>query len=192
MDAPDQGPVLALAGRRVDAPGATTPRFPLERVPVVRERIRQLLEERQPSRLVCSAACGADLLALQEADALGIRHHIVLPFDASRFRDTSVADRPGDWVGTYDRLIAEARSAGGLTVLEDMDAGSGAAYAAANRAILEEALRTARADAKGGQPRAVLAVIVWDGQSRGEADLTEGFAREAGAMGMDVIEIRTL
>lgn len=184
--------MLALAGRRVDAPGATTPRFPLERVPVVRERIRRLLEERRPSRLVCSAACGTDLLALEEADALGIPYHIVLPFDVSRFRGTSVADRPGDWVGTYDRLIAEAQGAGELTALEDVDAGSGAAYAAANRAILDEALRTVRRDASGAHPREVLAVIVWDGRSRGEGDLTEGFAREAGAMGLDVVEIRTL
>lgn len=73
-----------------------------------------------------------------------------------------------------------------------MDAESGAAYAAANRAILEEALRTVRADASGAHMPAVLAVIVWDGRSRGEADLTEGFAREAGAMGLDVVEIRTL
>jgi hypothetical protein len=192
VDRPDRGPVLALAGRRVDAPGETIPRFPLERVPLVRRRIRRLLEERQPTRLVCSAACGADLLALEEADALGIRHHIVLPFDPARFRETSVADRPGDWVVTYDRLVAGAMGTRGLTVLKELSTGSGAAYAAANRAILEEALRSAQADARGGQPRAVLAVIVWDGRSRGEGDATEGFAREARAMNMDVVEIRTL
>jgi hypothetical protein len=35
--------------------------------------------------LVCSAACGADLIALEEAERLGIRRCSVLPFSPDRF-----------------------------------------------------------------------------------------------------------
>jgi hypothetical protein len=35
--------------------------------------------------LVCSAACGADLVALEEAERLGIRRRIILPLAPSSF-----------------------------------------------------------------------------------------------------------
>ena len=58
--------------------------------------------------LVCSVACGADLVALEAAERLGRRRRIVLPFAAERFRMTSVTDRPGDWGPMFDRMIAAA------------------------------------------------------------------------------------
>ena len=45
--------VVALAGRRIDAPGATERRFPAEHVPEVTTRVRELFIElgaRGPSR----------------------------------------------------------------------------------------------------------------------------------------------
>src|ERR1700688_1274520 len=111
--------VIALAGRRIDAPDTDPPRFPLENVPIVRERIAALLSAEHAEALVCSAACGADLIALTEAERLGLRRRIVLPFPAKRFRETSVTDRPGEWGPLYDRLIKEAQSAGDLVVLPD-------------------------------------------------------------------------
>ena len=59
--------IVALAGRRIDAPGADAERFPLAAVELVRERLHNLLSEKGASTLVCSAACGADLLALAAA-----------------------------------------------------------------------------------------------------------------------------
>src|SRR6202007_3063310 len=97
---------------------------------------------------VCSAACGADLIALEEAERLGLRRRIVLPFPAKRFRETSVTDRPGEWGALYDRLIGEAKAAGDLVVLS----GTGdddAAYAAANTTIVHEAEELARATSDG-------------------------------------------
>lgn len=173
---------MALAGRRIDAPGATPPRFPLASVARVRGRIGELLEEQRVSLLVCSAACGADLLALEAAEALGIRGRIVLPFDRDRFRESSVTDRPGDWGERYDRLTERARLAGDLVVLE----GGRGSYAAANDAILAEALR-----ASGGAEE-VVGAIVWDGRPRGDDDLTAAFAESARRAGVPVVEIPTL
>src|SRR5689334_9119389 len=109
--------VIALAGRRIDAPGAEPPRFPLGNVPLVRRRLAALLSAEHAAVLVCSAACGADLIALQEAERLGLRRRIVLPFPPERFRKTSVTDRPGDWGPVFDRLVAAAEAAGDLVIL---------------------------------------------------------------------------
>ena len=129
---------LALAGRRIDAPDATV-RFPFTQVEVVRSRLRQLLADSGATTLVCSAACGADLVGLQAAQALGLRRRVILPFAAEAFRETSVVDRPGEWGPIFDELIAEARVAGDLVTMSGSP-GDDAAYARANETILDEAL----------------------------------------------------
>ena len=170
---------IALAGRRIDPPDAETPRFPLANVPLVRDRLRALFVERGAGTLVCSAACGADLVALEVAEALGMRRRVVLPFDATKFRETSVTDRPGDWGPIFDRLVEAALRVGDLVVLEDAGEG-GAAYAAANTRIIEEAA---------AMPGARSAVIVWEGRPRGDDDATAEFADEARRSGLNVEEV---
>src|SRR6267378_3813558 len=89
--------VVALAGRRIDLPGTQPPRFPLDNIGTVGRRFAEALDKVHAVALVCSAACGADLVALEQAERLGLRRRIVLPFRRERFRSTSVTDRPGDW-----------------------------------------------------------------------------------------------
>ncbi|MGG5890100.1 hypothetical protein ACLF3G_23510 [Falsiroseomonas sp. HC035] len=177
--------VVALAGRRVDAEDAETQRFPSTQVPLVRERLAELLAAEGAEALVCSAACGADLLALEVAERLGLRRRIVLPFALGRFRETSVVDRPGDWGPVFDRLVAAAEAAGDLVVLE---AGDGsAAYAAANEAILREARALAT-----GAPRRLVAVVAWEGSAREGSDATEGFRQLATQAGFEPRFVPTL
>src|SRR5262249_29872049 len=97
--------VAALAGRRIDPANAAYTRFPLTNVDLVRRRIDDALARLSVSWLVSSAACGADLLAQEAAAARGIEQTVVLPFDRTTFRETSVVDRPGDWGAQFDRLI---------------------------------------------------------------------------------------
>jgi hypothetical protein len=173
--------VLALAGRRIDAPETDPPRFPLKNVPMVRERLAALLATEHAEALVCSAACGADLIALEEAERLGLRRRIVLPFPAKRFRETSVTDRPGEWGPLFDRLIASAEAAGDLVVL-DVEGNDDAAYAAANQSIISEAGTIARATSD-GTPFRLVAVIVWEGSAREGTDASGGLltlAKQAG------------
>ena len=137
--------------------------------------------------MVASAACGADLVALEAAEQLGIRRRIVLPFGPERFRSTSVTDRPGDWGPTFDRLIATAEATGDLVVLDSTD-GDDAAYAAANEIIAREAEAMARAGP--GTPRRLVAVIVWEGAARSGTDATGNFhdlAAKAGFEGRTVL-----
>lgn len=182
-------PVAALAGRRIDAEGANERRFPLERTDAVRAALGRLLDEAKVETLVCSAACGADLLALEEAGNRGVRRRVVLPFDRGRFRESSVVDRPGPWGPMFDKVIAEVMAAGDLVTLDDVP--SDAAYEAATQKIIAEALELAsnQSPIQLGQP---LAIIIWEEASRGPGDITESFRRQAVEKGFIPLVIRTI
>ena len=179
--------VIALAGRRIDAENATQPRFPLERADAVRKKLDTLFRHTAARALVCSAACGADLLALEAARDLGMPFRIVLPFDKKTFRETSVVDRPGDWGPRYDRICAAARERDDLIEM-NLDPENGQeAYKKATLRILDEA--TAVAAVKADH---LIAVSVSDGVSRGAGDLTEYFVTEARGRKIDVEAVATL
>src|SRR5215831_10079922 len=160
-------------------------RFSPENAESVKERIREFLRAEKATTLVSAAACGADILALEAAGELGIRRRVVLPYDKVTFKHASVIDRPGDWGERYDRLMAEVDEKGDLIVDDyDEDAES---YFAANHDILDQAEDLA--EETGEQ---LSAVVVWNGQARGEEDVTKHFLEEAKQRGLKVTEIKTV
>ena len=180
--------VVALAGRRIDLPEAQVPRFPLENVQEVGERICEAFCKIHAVALVCSAACGADLVALEQAKQLGLRRRIVLPFAPERFRETSVVDRPGDWGPLYDQQVSATAAAGDLLSL-DIATGGDAAYAAANETIVREAqalARTAQSDHR------LIAILVWEGAPRPGSDATARFRDLTRRAGFEEQSISTL
>jgi hypothetical protein len=174
--------VAALAGRRVDASDADPPRFPSSRTRAVRVAIGDLLRRECVDVLVCSAACGADLLALDAAMSIGLRCRVVLPFAPEEFRRTSVVDRPGDWGELYDSILPRVEASGDLIIL-DGAVGDEYSYSHANGVILNQTHDVAL----GGE---CIAILVWDGRSYGEEDATVEFARMA-ARNMEIREVRT-
>jgi hypothetical protein len=181
--------VVALAGRRIDAVGAPA-RFPLDQAPRVSKRLDRLLRQLRPAALICSAACGADLLALEVAQSLNIPVTIVLPFALDRFRETSVVDRPGDWGPRFDAVMARATGAAGrIQVIASRSGDDDDAYVAATDAILDRAQRLAVGTAS--EENGLVAVVVWDGVSRGEGDLTHYFRRSARRRGFQIRRIST-
>jgi hypothetical protein len=176
--------IFVLVGRRIDLPGMEPARFPLRNTGLVRSRLAGLFEGEPPGTLICSAACGSDLLALETAGRLGWRRIVILPFDRARFRETSVTDRPGDWGKLFDWMLDEVDAAGGLMVAA-APAGRDP-YAFVNDRMLEEAGRLA-----GGSDQNQIAVVVWDGASYGPDDLTGLFAATAAARGMRVCYVST-
>ena len=178
--------IIALAGRRIDAPEASVPRFPLGNVPLVEQRLAQLFEDVSATMLVSSAACGADLVALGAARGRGLRRHVILPFGRDTFRATSVTDRPGDWGSLYDRVLAEIDRDGEVATLGGQGEGA-AAYLAANHAILQRALTRSRQSGT-----EAMAVLVWEGSSRGDDDATAAFGDEARMLGLPVVTVGTL
>jgi hypothetical protein len=167
--------VAVLAGRRIDAEGTKVSQFSPTMIRIVKRALSDLLIKEGVSLLICSAACGADLLALDAALGAGIRCRVILPFEPSRFRQTSVIDRPGDWGAIFDRIISLVDSRGDLIVLRD-EQGVKCAYQRANEAIIREAIAASN-------PRR-LAIIVWEGRPRLKDDTTAEFRRLANAAGM--------
>jgi hypothetical protein len=175
--------VAALAGRRIDPPNSTSLRFPLSHVASVRTKIKETFLSEKIDLLVCAAASGADLIALEEASKLKIEYRIVLPLDPTEFRASSVTDRPGSWGPSYDGLVATARSSKNLIVVEKQLSNEDA-YHYATQVILEEANAAAA-------PEKALAIIVWDGRSRGADDFSVLFRKLARKYGMREREILT-
>jgi hypothetical protein len=110
---------------------------------------------------------------------------VILPFDRERFRDTSVADRPGDWSTVYERILDEVEPAGDLVILALPP--SQDAYDFANDHILEEAGQLA---SNSGEKE--VAVAVWDGKPRGPHDMTLNFVAAAAKRGLTVLQVSTL
>ena len=177
--------IAALAGRRIDALGSTSPRFPATQIGVVESRVRERLGADGVRVLVCAAASGADLLALSAAAELGLRRRLVLPFAVELFRTRSVVDRAGPypWGELYDRFVQEARSTDDLIVL-DLNADDPAVYEAANEAILDTALSLATHEGDESE-----ALVVWDGPHGSGTDYTAHFAREAERRRMTVKDL---
>lgn len=172
---------IALAGRRIDAADGPR-RFPLAMADTVRARLEAYFARVGAAHLVVSAACGADLLAVEAAhrSRLGAGDiTLVLPFSVERFRVTSVTDRPGEWGALYDRAVADAGRAGRLVLLgleETEDA-----YDAATRRIVEEA--AARAPAR--------VCIVTEGAVRGAVDHSNALGVYARERDLPVDQIST-
>jgi hypothetical protein len=179
------GTVTALAGRRVDAEGAKDRRFPPENAPAVAQRIRNMLVATASTSVVASAACGADILALDCAGELCLSRRVILPFPRARFRAASVADRGEEWGVRFDAILDELDKEDIVEL--NLEGSDDEAYAATNVKILDEA----KARATAANQRA-LAAVVWNGLSRGTSDLTDAFRRLAVEKKLETITIPTL
>jgi hypothetical protein len=140
--------------------------------------------------LICSAAAGADLLALDVADRLGISKHVILPYEPDVFRGSSVTDRPGEWASIFDRVLRELASEDRLEVLGECGA-SADAFRAVNQTIVDRALEAASAGG-GILSKPPLAIVVWEGYPREADDATDDFRARASAAGLGLIEVPTL
>jgi len=185
--------IAALVGRRIDAEDSAARRFPIENAPAVADRIRFLFSNLTISALVCSAARGADLLALDVAGELGIRRYVVLSSDAARFRASSVVDGQAgehqgeyEWGAIFDRIHDAVKAQGNLLICAAEAVGH-RSYLAANLAILDQAARLATLTGED-----LLAILVWDLASRGLDDVTAAFRDEAINRGIRIEEISTL
>jgi hypothetical protein len=176
--------IVALAGRRVDQQKQNPARFPVSSIEVVRERIRAAFVSLRASVLVSSAAAGSDLIALMEAKKLGMRRVVILPFERSEFRSTSVADRPADWGRFYDEVIDELHRLGDVVIAPVV--AKDKAYVETNHLIVNKALSIA-SEAR----ESVIAIQVWDGSSRGSKDVTGEFGKYATERGLQVLPLLT-
>jgi class 3 adenylate cyclase len=71
-----------------------------------------MLEESDIGFAYCSAACGADILFIEQALARDIEVNVTLPFAREDFVRTSVAFAGGEWVGRFERALEKASMVG--------------------------------------------------------------------------------
>lgn len=118
---------------------------------------------------------------------MSIRHSPpnCIAFERERFRNNSVADRPGDWGLLYDQILDDVSKNGDLLVIQSIQ--DVEAYAKVNRVILDEAISL------GLQlHEKVTAVLVWDGKASGGGDLTADFGMRAREKALPIIEVMTV
>ena len=176
-----KGPVIVSAGCRVDVPDAQTPRFPPANVNAVRQRIAAFFTKESPSAVVCSAACGTDLLVLDVAGQARVMRNVVLGAQPTVFRKESVTDRPGNWGEMFDEVMRSAK----VEVLK-LPAGQ-EGYLQTNLDLLDRAETVAKKF-----ETSVKALVIWNGQSRGSDDVTGHFLEQAKLRGIPVTQISTL
>lgn len=174
--------VAVLAGRRIDPADVKEPRFPLAESENVARKLLRHFRKEQIKRLTCSAACGADILALEVAEKLAIPATLVIPFSSNIFRSVSVTDRPGEWGDRFDRLVSAARLRGDLVEL-GLDVNDKNAFTATNELIVQSANTL-------GVRR--LAFVVWEGQTRGQTDATADFLSRALSLGFERRTVLTM
>lgn len=175
--------VVALAGRRIDAPDAQASRFPSGFTNSVKQKLIICLSSVNATHLVSSGACGADLLALEAAEELGIGKTMILPFDADTFRSTSVTDRPGDWGIVYDKLVRVLKKENQLMELK-LSKEDSEVYLETNFRILDQAQKIAEQS-----KQEIMALIVWEGKPKDADDTTYHFMQEAKKRNFIVKEI---
>ncbi len=153
---------------------------------MVKGAVKTLLHDRRTMAIVASAACGADILALEAARELGLRTRIVLPFERTRFRRTSVIDRGGEWGPRFDAIIDDADARQDLIVLMPANGNDDMAYAAATARIIDETVVLGRA--YGAVP---IALAIWDEKPRATVDATKEFVDQVARAGIELCSIPT-
>lgn len=116
--------VMAFSGHMIDKPGRPTPRFPFTDEPKVVELIRNHLDEVSIDYGFASAACGGDLIFLEEVLNQGGEIVVVLPCAIDEFKQACLDGfdcwRPETWSERFEHVLKRAK--GGAIVLSEQSA----------------------------------------------------------------------
>lgn len=101
--------VVVFTGHMIDSPGRKNERFPPALEEQVRQEIARELTEVDAGIGYSSAACGADILFLEEMLRRGGEINVVLPFEKDRFIAESVELVPGStWLARFEDVLSKA------------------------------------------------------------------------------------
>jgi len=100
--------VVAFTGIMMDAPDRPLPRFTPEMESAVRDEIGCAIDRCNAGIGYCSAACGADILFVEEMIERNRQVNIILPFKYRDFVEESVAFAGEQWVTRFENALAEA------------------------------------------------------------------------------------
>lgn len=101
---------LLFTGHRVDAPGRTPPRFPIEKEAAakaaIKAKVQSLIAANPKSwKAITAAANGGDILFLEVCQELGIPAAIYLIIPKDDFAAASVVSPTADWVSRFNTQL---------------------------------------------------------------------------------------
>ena len=105
--------VIIFTGHVIDAPGRKEPRFPAEKEPIARDRIRETLRERldqikgSAPRGLAGGASGGDILFHEVCAELGIPTDLYLALPPDAFCEASVEAAGPAWEKRFYDLVAK-------------------------------------------------------------------------------------
>lgn len=101
--------VIAFTGHRIDDPDRSTPRFPEELAPVIKEQIREFIAKTEAGFGYAAAANGADILFLECMQEAGLETYVHLPLPEEDFIRESVwnAESP-TWLERFKKVTDNA------------------------------------------------------------------------------------
>ena len=179
--------VVAFTGHLVDLPGRAVSRFPSALVPAVEAAVRARLADLHQPVFYGSAACGADLIVIESALALGAEVNVVLPFDRPDFVRTSVSVGGGSWLPRFDAALA--RAARVIYATEERYLGDEVLFDHA--AQLVEGLAVLRASQLQSSPR--LLCVIDEAADGGVGGTQSAFARwTRGGGSLELIDLAAL
>ncbi|HEV2046134.1 MAG TPA: TRAFs-binding domain-containing protein [Chthoniobacterales bacterium] len=101
--------VIVFAGHMIDRPDRASPRFPGDLESAVAKEVREKIDTLQPGFGFSSAACGSDILFLEEMLDVDAEVSVVLPYEQEQFIRDSVDFIPNSsWRSRFDRVLERA------------------------------------------------------------------------------------
>jgi class 3 adenylate cyclase/tetratricopeptide (TPR) repeat protein len=176
--------VCVFSGHMLDRAERETPQFQLADIKRVQSEIRYFFDSTLVGVAYSSAACGSDILFLEEALSRGIESIIVLPFSPEDFKKSSVSFAGRDWEMRFDKAL---NSASHVINLDDDPAAPGSiAFTYTNRYLDGVAHLRARA-----LETETCCLAVWNRSGKRKGGGTSEIASHWEAKGADlsVIEV---
>ena len=133
--------VVTFTGHRLDEATAE-PRFPLNSLALVRERLQERLGNRQIRIAFCSLSEGADILFAQVALAAGLELNIVLPNDRTALKNQWQEQGLGSYADVVEPILAGASKV--YELAPEGPTGTAIDYLYANEILLGSAILRAQ------------------------------------------------
>jgi len=171
--------VIVFSGHMVDQPGRERPRFSSSVSRKARIEIARRLERLDLQIGFSSAACGSDIIFLEEMVRRGGEINVILPFEREAFCKSSVDIIPGAaWKRRFNRVLEQAKSV--VTASDHRFSGNDVTYQYAN--LLQHGMAILRARILDTQ---VVPLALWDGQPGDGPWGTADFVKYWRSMGIE-------
>lgn len=161
--------VLLFTGHVIDSPDRKTPRFPVDKETVAREKIKEFAEKEltESGGIKCAIAGGAsggDILFHETCAELGIQTSLYLAIPRNEFIAESVAPAGSNWIERFNKLFNRLEERKLVRVLCDTKQLPNWLHDKPNYNIWQRSNLWMLYNAKANAGNDVTLIALWDGQ----------------------------